>query len=190
MAGTELSSNCDVLVGPFGSWIALPLDTHGEISSDVRRFPSRLKSKSAHGARQGASSAGTPSKGGITCGKQTVPTQQSIQRIGLMRVMTESRQQAASQLLVVHARGRRRCPRHRLSQDNQCKSPRASNREYSDREYSGMQATQSAQALTDDEKQCFLPAFACSERFEDVLLAALTCEKESRARQLDKIVTI
>ena len=92
VAGTELSSNCDVLVGPLGSWTALPFDTHGEISSDVScgrinvvsfrsrhaefwqieyrgritRLPSRLKSKSATGARQGASSAGTPSNGGTT----------------------------------------------------------------------------------------------------------------------------
>jgi hypothetical protein len=35
VAGTELSSNCDILVGPLGSWTALPFDTHEEISSDV-----------------------------------------------------------------------------------------------------------------------------------------------------------
>ena len=66
VAGTELSSNCDVLVGPLGSWTALPFATHGEISNEVSLLPSRLKSKSATGARQGASSAGTPSNGGTT----------------------------------------------------------------------------------------------------------------------------
>ena len=45
-------------------------------------------------------------------------------------------------------------------------------------------------ALTiDDEKHCLLPAFACSERFEDVLLAALTCKKRA-GTQSDKIVRI
>jgi len=81
VAGTELSSNWDVAVGPLGSWMALPLETQGDISSDVSRLPSRLKSKSAHGARQGASSAGTPSKGGVTCDHQHRAAQQAARGI-------------------------------------------------------------------------------------------------------------
>lgn len=139
VAGTELSSNCDVLVGPLGCWIALPLDTHGEISSDVRRFPSRLKSKSAHGARQGASSAGTPSKGGVTCDRQfDTATQQAIERASLVRVTKIGSMQPVNWF--THVVVGETC------------------------------------IIVDDKEQCVLPAFACSERFEDILLAALTCE--------------
>lgn len=151
VAGTELSSNCDVLVGPLGSWIALPLDTHGEISSDVRRFPSRLKSKSAHGARQGASSAGTPSKGGVTYVTDS-PTQQHSSRGRRPRESDQNR---------LHA----------------CSVQRVSWFTYVVVGETGI--------IVDDHKQRLLPAFACSKRFEDVLLAALTCEGKS-ARQSDK----
>jgi hypothetical protein len=38
VAGTLVSSNCEVLYGPFGSWITVPFGIQGEISiAEVRR---------------------------------------------------------------------------------------------------------------------------------------------------------
>ena len=73
VAGTDVSSNCDVGDGPaWGSWKTVPFATHGEISIDVVRSPSRRKSKTwphagwRPGTMHGDSSAGTPSYGGTT----------------------------------------------------------------------------------------------------------------------------
>jgi len=61
VAETDVKSNCEVLVGPLGSWNTDPALTHGEISMAVERMPRRRKSNFAKGHLQGASSAATPS---------------------------------------------------------------------------------------------------------------------------------
>ena len=43
VAGMEDSSNCEVLVGPVGSWTTRPFSTQGEISIDVTRSPRLVK---------------------------------------------------------------------------------------------------------------------------------------------------
>mmetsp|Transcript_70582 Transcript_70582/g.117194 ORF Transcript_70582/g.117194 Transcript_70582/m.117194 type:complete len:203 (-) Transcript_70582:1130-1738(-) len=72
VAATEVSSNCEVFIGPFGSWMTKFFCTHGETSIAVARSPKRLKSKASPqfgctpGTTQLDSSAGTPSYGGTT----------------------------------------------------------------------------------------------------------------------------
>ena len=66
VAEIDVRSNCDVFVGPFGSWKTVPFATHGDISVAASRRPRRRKSNFAFGHLQGASSATTPSYGGTT----------------------------------------------------------------------------------------------------------------------------
>ena len=71
-AATEVSSNCEVLYGdrpgmPYGgcgSWMTWAFLIQGDMIMPVVRSPRRRKSKLRHGAWQGDSSSGTPSKGG------------------------------------------------------------------------------------------------------------------------------
>ena len=45
VANPEVRSYCDVGVGPLGRWIAVFAGIQGDISIEVTRMPSRLKSK-------------------------------------------------------------------------------------------------------------------------------------------------
>ena len=47
LAHMDVSSNCEVGVGPCGSWNTAPLPTHGDIRNAEVRSPSRRKSCSS-----------------------------------------------------------------------------------------------------------------------------------------------
>ena len=72
VANPEVRSYCDVGVGPLGRWIAVFAGIQGDISIDVTRMPSRLKSKGtlwpeqSCGTWQSAAGSGTSPKGGVT----------------------------------------------------------------------------------------------------------------------------
>jgi hypothetical protein len=79
VAGIDESSNWLVEKGPcFGAWKTAFLGTHGEIRKAAIRLPSRLKSNAGfvqfgcagQSLWQGASSAGTPTYGGMIWSKK------------------------------------------------------------------------------------------------------------------------